>query len=631
MNGNSENPILEKQEITFDDINSTIIQPKCLSCHTGQSPSGEVDLSSYESIVLSRFLVAGNAEASLLFQAVANGSMPPDGKLSQDLIENLKSWINAGALKDGSQINQCRDPVPLLPRLTNYEYSQIMTDLVGNNFDPAPLATLPIFPTLYGFDRLANPSFDRASVESYLNVADSVALQIENSPTLLSICGSNKPFYELNWNNCALPLLSRVGQSLFRRPLRIEELQNLKSLFNGVQEIAINRIRSSTIPIDGFLDGFSNRNSSFYAGGWAYDPAWPERSVEVKIYIKRPGENGMGSYVGSSLAHLPRPDVNNALGISGDRGFLFPIPKNYLDGTEYIVTAYAFGTATDKALIEPKTLKANANSTGPLIGNETDVLFKDALHASLISLLMSPNFLFKMEYYPGGFQENEVGYRQASFISFLTGSSFPDAELSGLAAQGPLSGEQITAQTKRLLSKYYDRFSRSFGAFWIGYKDYMNANPNSLDFSMGEEARLVFKNVLEEKAPLSSLLNPGYTYLNSTLATHYGMSGGTSPTNYLKVTTAERGGVLNQAQFLMKTANTQETNPIKRGIWVLDKVLCRSLPTLDAATFEEIAQSQANVDPNASLVERMALHRKYGNRCATCHSQIDPLGLGLEN
>ena len=69
---------------------------------------------------------------------------------------------------------------------------------------------------------------------------------------------------------------------------------------------------------------------------------------------------------------------------------------------------------------------------------------------------------------------------------------------------------------------------------------------------------------------------------------------------------------------------------IHRGIYALNRTLCSSIPPLDQATLEEIAATSETIDPSLSLAERMELHRDSSARCIGCHSQMDPLGLALE-
>ena len=70
---------------------------------------------------------------------------------------------------------------------------------------------------------------------------------------------------------------------------------------------------------------------------------------------------------------------------------------------------------------------------------------------------------------------------------------------------------------------------------------------------------------------------------------------------------------------------------IHRGIYALNRTLCSTIPPLDPATLEEIAATAEFIDPELPLSERMEMHRESTDRCLGCHSQMDPLGLALEN
>lgn len=267
----------------------------------------------------------------------------------------------------------------------------------------------------------------------------------------------------------------------------------------------------------------------------------------------------------------------------------------------------------------------------PSSASSGESLFKETLKGTLITLLMFPQFLFKLEYFSHIYTTTERPYQVAAQLSLLIGSTFPDEELQNLAANNLLNQENLYQQATRLLTVYADRFITNFAGQWLGFYQNLSEESESLSYSMGKEAELVFREVLLQENPISSLLSPGFTYVNNNLGNHYNLTGGSTSSEYRKVNSTERGGLLSQAYYLVKTSNALETRPIKRGVWVLDKILCRSLPPLTAATLAEIAQAQSQIDPKASVSERMALHRNSGNRCSSCHNQIDPIGLGLEN
>ena len=84
---------------TFSQINSAIIQPRCTTCHNDTNLSGGVSYATYAG-VLSR-VTPGNPEGSLLYQRVADSSMPQTGgPLSGDELAQIRAWISAGAKND---------------------------------------------------------------------------------------------------------------------------------------------------------------------------------------------------------------------------------------------------------------------------------------------------------------------------------------------------------------------------------------------------------------------------------------------------------------------------------------------------------------------------------------------------
>ncbi len=87
---------------------------------------------------------------------------------------------------------------------------------------------------------------------------------------------------------------------------------------------------------NGWFDGI---DSNLVARGWSFDPDNSSASDTVRFYID--GAVGVGALIGEATANEPRPDVNQAYGITGDHGFAFQIPSRYADGRQHYVHAYA--------------------------------------------------------------------------------------------------------------------------------------------------------------------------------------------------------------------------------------------------------------------------------------------------
>lgn len=626
---------------TYAEIYQTIFAPKCLSCH-GADPKNikaNVDLSSYEKLIASNILQPYDSANSLLYTSVKNGYMPPGGHPLIDTDQNqIKDWINAGALEKENTGPTCSSTNALHPRLSNYEYKSIINDLSKNQILFNSIVNLPDLPTLFNYDTISEATIDKVTAEAYLKVAQDLAPRLLSLNHIRNLCGSTSTFKDLTWNSCGLPITTYLGQRLYRRPLRSSELSSLQSLFTSGLALGQQRITTSTTAIQGNLDGFFTAANGAYIAGWVYDPDWPERNVEVQLYIKAQGTSGLGTFVRAALANLSRPDVNSAIGTIGNQGFAVPIPTSYLNGQTFTATIAVVGTSTNALL--PNGAQGStsvdfalaSSLNAPVATGEMDRTFQDALENVIVSLLISPNFLYKMEYFPDVFTNDELPYKLAARLSLAVGSTFPDESLWSLAQANSLNHTNLESEAQRLLTKYSSRFASNFAGQWLGFRNtLLTGDPNSLGYALAMESKLVFEQILLVDKPIGQLLEPGFTYLNSSSGAHYSLSGSSTLTDFIQTSTSNRGGLMSQAQFLTRTATINESHPIKRGIWVLDSILCRQLPALGQATFEEIAQAQSQIDPNASVLDKMAFHRNAGARCSTCHNQIDPIGLALEN
>jgi hypothetical protein len=87
-----------------------------------------------------------------------------------------------------------------------------------------------------------------------------------------------------------------------------------------------------------------------------------------------------------------------------------------------------------------------------------------------------------------------------------------------------------------------------------------------------------------------------------------------------------RGGLLGQGSILTVTSYPNRTSPTLRGKWVLENLL-GAPPPAPPANVPDL--SEGNPRQPQSLRERLAQHRA-NPVCASCHAQMDPLGLALE-
>jgi hypothetical protein len=269
----------------------------------------------------------------------------------------------------------------------------------------------------------------------------------------------------------------------------------------------------------------------------------------------------------------------------------------------------------------------------------------DQLKLVLRGVFTSPHFLFRIErdqnpLSPDPHRLN--GYELASRLSYFLWSTMPDDKLFGLAAGGTLQDDAVlSAQVERMLldpraKALIDVFANqwfqlpSVSKHETDAQLYPKVTPD-LKLAMEEETRLFFEDVLHSGGSIHSLLAADYTFVNGALAAHYEISP-PSGDGFARVSvtgTHRIGGVLGHASILTHTSGANETSPVKRGAWILTKILCSPPPPPPPNVVTELPEA----DPAAGIKtvrDRLAAHRKNPT-CGGCHNSIDPVGLGLEN
>lgn len=268
-----------------------------------------------------------------------------------------------------------------------------------------------------------------------------------------------------------------------------------------------------------------------------------------------------------------------------------------------------------------------------------------ALKLMLKAVLVSPQFLFITPSKEAATGEKIVpldDYQLASRLSYLLWATMPDEELSKLADEGKLhEPEVLKVQTRRLLA---DKRSRAlfdgFGAQWLGTAELKDKTFDAAKFpemtselraAMYDEARLFFESIVRENRSVVAFVNSDYTFLNGTLAKIYGLEKKiTGPEmQKVKLTNANRGGILAMPGVLATTSFATRTSAVKRGVWVLEQVLGQHVPPAPPNVPALEKQDQKKV-ANLTLRQRTELHRTNAV-CANCHKILDPIGFGLEN
>jgi len=272
---------------------------------------------------------------------------------------------------------------------------------------------------------------------------------------------------------------------------------------------------------------------------------------------------------------------------------------------------------------------------------------EDAMRDSVVSVLMSPDFCYRIDLVDAGVRPSGIArplpdYALASRLSYFLWSSLPDDELLARAAAGDLHRpEVIAAQARRMLKDHRALgLATEFGGNWLDIRRFEEHNAvdrerfptftNELRQAMFEEPIRFIDDVIRNNRSILDFVFGNYTFVNPVLAKHYGMEGvAARPNEWVKVESAdryERGGLLPMAAFLTKNAPGLRTSPVKRGYWVVRRVLGEQIPP-PPAVVPELPRDEAKMD--LPLRDMLAKHRQDPS-CAACHARFDSLGLALE-
>ena len=269
--------------------------------------------------------------------------------------------------------------------------------------------------------------------------------------------------------------------------------------------------------------------------------------------------------------------------------------------------------------------------------------FEAGIEAALSAVLVSPNFILRVEHEPAGIPPN-TPYRisdldLASRLSFFLWSSLPDDELLNEATAGRLHQPAVLErQVRRMLADSRSQaLVSNFASQWLHLRNLDVITPDmrlfpdfddNLRQAFRRETELFFESILREDRSVLDLLRARYTFVNERLAKHYGIPH-VYGSRYRRVTfdaDGARGGLLRHGSILMVTSYATRTSPVVRGKWILDNLLGVPPPP----PLPDVPALRDNtVDGSLSVRRRLAEHRR-NPACSACHNLIDPVGLSLE-
>lgn len=264
--------------------------------------------------------------------------------------------------------------------------------------------------------------------------------------------------------------------------------------------------------------------------------------------------------------------------------------------------------------------------------------FEDAMVEVLATALATPEFLYLTQRTPNRDSESHGAIRDfelASRLALFLWSSLPDEELLQLAEQEKLHDPKtLSAQVDRMLvDRRADRFSMHFVQQWLGLDgldSVAHVKDSDLKAAMQQEPIAFFDEVLQHNRSIMDFIHSDYVMVNERLAKHFGLRNVSGP-HFRKVSVdpqQNRGGLLTSAAVLTMNSDGKDSHPLKRGVWMLERIL-HDPPPPPPPNVPEVDLTDPKI-LRMTLKERIADHRNKA-ACRSCHSRIDPWGIAFEN
>ena len=655
----------------------------CITCHNEQLLTGGLALSALD--------VTQAGEEPEIWEKVVRklrtGAMPPAGMPRPD-----KATYDALATYLERQLDQAATAQPnpgrpMLHRLNRFEYTNAVRDLLGVEIEGETL--LPADDSRFGFDNIGDVlTISPLLLERYVSAAHKVtrmAIGDRNASPISETYRVLKYNVQDDRMNDSLPFGTRGGIAVRHHfPLDGEYVLNV-SLGKNSRDYIRGLTRSHRLDVR--LDGAPVKR--FTLGGKTFGPSAPifssaimgdplqetyERTADEVLRVRFEAKTGT-RLIGVAFlkeiqmpegAQLPRmtmydwqqykggnpvvasitiggPYNAQGLGETPSRGKVFRCRPSNIEEEEPCARDI-LSTLARRAYRRPLTDEDLGILMDFYRSGRSEGDFEAGIATALERVLVGPEFLFRIESDPeqaapeGTYPISDI--ELASRLSFFLWSSLPDDQLLDLAEQERLQDPQVLEQqVRRLLADPRSRaLVTNFGGQWLHLRNLDSVRPDPTVFpyfddnlrqALRLETELFLESLLREDRSVLDILNADHTFVNERLARHYGI-----PDIYgshfrrVELDQEERRGLMGKGSLLTVTSYANRTSPVLRGKWVLDHIL----GTPPAPPPPNIPDLVEESEDGQALSMRQAMEQHRANPvCATCHSQMDPLGFALEN
>lgn len=651
-----------------------LVASHCLDCHGENDPSGGLPLHARH---LGKLKTASVQDAWLRIERVLEeGSMPPDEPLNAEDSGEFRTWLRQAIA--AARAGELRPDA--MPRLLNrQEYQSTLNDLLGIEMDH--VLDFPVDPrSLDGFR-------NDASMLRPTSLHMELFLASARRALARAVVPSEPPapfrreFLESNldrWNGDGQRAnrLGRKQEFLAHMPkdypetgpftVRVQLNAELKPekgfpllevsvgyrpdtqiLLREFPLVEVTETESQEFVFHGYLDDFPLpvRGQGKFPGLVVrvrnrYDDGspLPKREKKQKEY---PDEPELPKLTIESVV-LETPSQEN-----------WPPPQHFAILPESELRAKAADSYT-REVLRNFTSKAFRR---PAIEVEVDGLmsffkatqkdfpqFEDAMRETLAFVLIQPSFLYR-DYVPESVMREDAStinaeqFALASRLSYFLWRSMPDDSLLQLAQDGRLSdADSLLNEVARMLDDpRFDRCLKDFVSDWLQLQHVDSVAVDRRIRNWNEDLKLdfiaqpvaLFRELLHQNLSALNLLDSSFVMVNEPLAKHYGIENvlGSRLRPVPVSDRSLRGGLLGQAGFFLAGSNGKNSHPIRRAVFIRDRLLLDPPlpPPADVPSLDEASKEFAKL----SIAEQLEIHRE-AEGCASCHRDLDPWGLAFE-